>query len=64
MINNSKLIIKKLIEDLNIVFGAVPHIIVNDRGLRRGAAKLVTKNLGFMKKRERVDIAKDVFSRP
>ncbi|XP_011055427.1 PREDICTED: putative uncharacterized protein FLJ37770 [Acromyrmex echinatior] len=38
-------------------------IVVNDLGLRRVAAKLVPKELNFMQKRDRVDIAKDMISK-
>ncbi|XP_018311208.1 histone-lysine N-methyltransferase SETMAR-like [Mycetomoellerius zeteki] len=38
-------------------------IVVNDLGLRRVVAKLVPKELNFMQKRDRVDIAKDMISK-
>ena len=37
--------------------------MVNDLGLRRVAAKLVPKDLKFMQKRDRVDVAKDMLSK-
>ena len=41
----------------------VQDILVNDLGLRRVAAKLVPKDLNFMQKRDRVDVAKDMLSK-
>ena len=35
----------------------------NDLGLRRVAAKLVPKDLNFIQKRDRVDVAKDMLSK-
>ncbi|XP_018314337.1 histone-lysine N-methyltransferase SETMAR-like [Mycetomoellerius zeteki] len=64
LISNRKLTIRELAEDLNIAYGSVQDIIVNDLGLRRVAAKLVPKELNFMQKRDRVDIAKDMISDP
>ncbi|XP_033213941.1 uncharacterized protein LOC117171005 [Belonocnema kinseyi] len=39
------------------------HIIVNDLGLRLVAAKLVPKDLNFMQKKDRVNIAQDMLSK-
>ncbi|KAG5314739.1 SETMR methyltransferase, partial [Acromyrmex insinuator] len=61
--NNRKLTIRELAEDLNIAYGSIQDIVVNDLGLRRVAAKLVPKELNFMQKRDRVDIAKDMISK-
>ena len=61
LINNRKLIIRELAEDLNIAYGSIQDIVVNGLGLRRIAAKLVLKN--FMQKRDRVVIAKDMISK-
>ncbi|XP_011054411.1 PREDICTED: uncharacterized protein LOC105146071 [Acromyrmex echinatior] len=61
--NNRKLTIRELAEDLNIAYGSVQDIVVNDLGLRRVAAKLVPKELNFMQKRDRVDIAKYMISK-
>lgn len=63
LINNRKLTIRELAEDLNIAYGSIQDIVVNDFGLRRVAAKLVPKELNFMQKRDRVDIAKDMISK-
>ncbi|XP_018307965.1 uncharacterized protein [Mycetomoellerius zeteki] len=67
LINNSKLTIRELADlklgDLNIAYGSVQDIVVNDLGLRRVAAKLVPKELNFMQKRDCVDIAKDMISK-
>jgi len=60
---NRKLTIRELADNLNIAYGSVQDIIVNDLGLRRVAAKLVPKDLNFMQKRDRVDIAKDMISK-
>ena len=58
-----KLTIREIAEELNIAYGSAQDILVNDLGLRRVAAKLVPKNLNFMQKRDRVDIAKDMLSK-
>jgi len=63
LINNRKLTIRELAEDLNIAYGSIQDIIVNGLGLRRIAAKLVPKELNFMQKRDRVVIAKDMISK-
>ena len=63
MTENRKLTIREIAEDLNIAYGSVQDILVNDLGLRRVAAKLVPKDLNFMQKLDRVDVAKDSFSR-
>ncbi|XP_071649994.1 protein GVQW3-like [Temnothorax longispinosus] len=58
VVKNRKLTIRELAEDLNIAYGSVQDILVNDLGFRRVAAKLVPKDLNFLQKRDRVDIAK------
>ena len=58
-----KLTIKEIAEELNIAYGSAQDILVNDLGLRRVAAKLVPKDLDFMQKRDRVDVAKDMLSK-
>jgi len=63
LINNRKLTIRELAEDLNIVYGSIQDIVVNDLGLRCVAAKLVPKELNLMQKRDRVVIAKDMISK-
>ena len=63
LINNRKLTIRELAEDLNIAYGSIQDIVVNDLGLRRVATKLVPKELNFMQKRDRVVIAKDMISK-
>jgi len=50
LINNRKLTIRELVEDLNIDYGSIQDIVVNGLGLRRIAAKLVPKELNFKKK--------------
>ena len=60
--NNRKLTIRELAEDLNIAYGSIQDIVVN-LSLRRVAAKLVPKKLTFMQKRDRVVIAKDTIPR-
>ncbi|CAK9806984.1 hypothetical protein ANTPLA_LOCUS5107 [Anthophora plagiata] len=60
---NRKLTIRELAEDLNIAYGSVQDVLVRDLGLRRGAAKLVPKDLNFMQKKDRVEIAKDMISK-
>lgn len=56
LVKNRKLTIREIAEDLNIAYGSVQDILVNDLGLRRVAAKLVPKDLNFMQKRDRVDV--------
>jgi len=50
LINNRKLTIRELAEDLNIAYGSIQDIVVNGLGLRSVAAKLVPKELNFMQK--------------
>ena len=59
--NNRKLTIRELAEDLNIAYGSIQDI-VNGLGLRV-ATKLVPKELNFMQKKDRVVIAKDMISK-
>ncbi|XP_018049472.1 PREDICTED: histone-lysine N-methyltransferase SETMAR-like, partial [Atta colombica] len=63
LINNRKLTIRELTEDLNIAYGSIQDIVINGLGLRRVAAKLVPKELNFMQKRDRIVIAKDMISK-
>jgi len=49
LINNRKLTIKELVEDLNIAYGSIQVIVVNGLGLRRVAAKLIPKELNAKK---------------
>jgi len=63
LINNRKLIIRELAENLNIAYGSIQDIVVNNLGLRRVAAKLVPTELNFMQKRDRVVITKDMISK-
>ena len=58
-----KLTIREIAEELNIAYGSAQDILVNDLGLRRVAARLVPKDLNFMQKRDRVDVAKDMLSK-
>ena len=58
-----KLTIREISEELNIAYGSAQDILVNDLGFRRVAAKLVPKDLNFMQKRDRIDVAKDMFSK-
>ena len=58
-----KLTIREIAEELNIAYGSAQDILVNDLGLRRVAAKLVPKDLNFLQKRDRVDIAKDMLAK-
>ncbi|EDW55836.1 GM17389 [Drosophila sechellia] len=53
MIVDRKLTIREMAEELDIAFGSVQDILVNDLGLRRVAAKLVPKDLNFVQKRNR-----------
>jgi len=62
LINNCKLTIKELAEDLNIAYGSIQNIVVNGLDLRHVTAKLVPKELNFMQKRDRV-VAKDMISK-
>jgi len=62
LINNRKLTSRELAEDLNIAYGSIQDIVVNDLDLRRVAAKLIPKELNFMQKRDRV-VAKDMISK-
>jgi len=52
LINNRKLTIRELAENLNIAYESIQDIVVNDLDLRRVAAKLVLKELNFMQKRD------------
>ena len=58
-----KLTIRETAEELKIAYGSAHEILVNDLGLRRVAANLVPKDLNFMQKRDRVDVAKDMLSK-
>ena len=58
-----KLTIRQIAEEMKIPYGSAQDILVNDSGLRRIAAKLVPKDLNFMQKRDRVDVAKDMLSK-
>lgn len=60
LVNNRKLTIREIAEDLNSAYGSVQDILVNDLGFRRVAARLVPKDLNFMQKRDRVDVAKEM----
>ena len=51
LINNRKLTIRELTQDLNIAYGSIQDIVVNGLGLRRVAAKLVPKELSCKKPR-------------
>jgi len=52
LINNRKLTMREVAEDLNIAYGSIQDIVINGLGLRRVAAKLVPKELNFMQKRD------------
>ena len=58
-----KLTIREIAEELNIAYGSAQDILDNDLGLRHFAAKLLPKDLNFMQKRDRVDVAKDMLSK-
>ena len=60
MTASCKLTIREIAEELNIAYGSAQDILVNDLGLRRVAVKLVPKDLNFMQKSDRVDVAKDM----
>ena len=54
LVNNRKLIIRKIAEDLNMAYGSVHDILVYDMGFRRVAAK-------FHAKKKRFDVATEIY---
>lgn len=63
IINNGNQTVRKLAEELNIAYGSVQDILVNDLSLRNIAGKLVPKELNAIQKRDRIDIADDMISK-
>ncbi|XP_066143583.1 histone-lysine N-methyltransferase SETMAR-like [Euwallacea fornicatus] len=60
LVNNRKLTIREIVEDVSIAYEFIQNSLVNDLGFNRVAAKLVPKDLNFIQKRDRVDVAKDI----
>ena len=45
---------------MNIAYGSVQDILVNDFGSRRVSAMLMSKDLKIKQNRDRVEVAKDI----
>lgn len=59
---NRNLTIREIAEQMNSSYGSVQSILQNDLGLKRVAAKLVPKELNFIQKLHRVEVAKEMIS--
>ena len=49
-------------EALNISDGSTQHIVVHVLGMKRVAARLVPKDLNFLQKERRVEVAKEMLA--
>lgn len=58
-----KFTINEIAEETDISHGSVHNILVNELHLRRITAKLVPKELHFIQKIDRIDIARDMLSK-
>ena len=52
--------IREVAEALNISYGSTQHIVVHVLGMKRVAARLVQKDLYFLRKERRVEVAKEM----
>ena len=62
VLENHRVGIRKVAEALNISYGSTQHIVVHVLGMKRVAARLVPKDLNFLQKERRVEVAKEMFS--
>ena len=57
ILNNRRITIREVAEDVGISFGSCQKIFTDVLGIKREAAKIVSKLLNFEQKQNRMDIA-------
>ena len=62
MLENRRVGIREISEDLNISYGSYQHILLNVLGMNRVNARLVPKDLNLLQKRHRVEVAKEMLN--
>ena len=62
LLDNLRVDIKEAAEPFNISYGSTQHIVVHVLGMKQVAAKLVPKDLNFLQKERRVEVAKEMLA--
>ena len=62
VLENRRVGIREIAEALNISYGSTQHILVNVLGMKRIAARLVPKDLNFLQKARRVEVAEEMLA--
>ena len=62
VLENRRVGIREVAEALNISYGSTQHIVVHVLGMKRVAARLVPKDLNFLQKERRVEVAKEILA--
>ena len=62
VLKNRRVGIREVAEALNISYGSTQHIVVHFLGMKPAAARLVPKNLNFLQKERRVEVAKKMLA--
>ena len=62
VLENRRVGIREVAEALNISYGSTQHIAVHVMDMKRVAARLVPKDLNFLQKERRVEVAKEMLA--
>ena len=62
VLENRRVGIREVAEAVKISYGSTQHIFFNVLGMKRDAARLVPKDLNFLKKELRVEFAKEMLA--
>ena len=62
VLENRRVGIREVAEALNISYGSTQHIAVHVLGMKRVATRFVPKDLNFLQKERRVEVAKEMLA--
>ena len=62
LLENHRAGIRAVLEALNISYVSTQHIVVHVLGMKRVADRLVPKDLNFLQKERRVEVAKEILA--
>ena len=62
VLENRRVLIREVAEALNISYGSTQHIVVHVLCMKRVAVRLVPKDLNFLQKERRVEVAKEMLA--
>ena len=62
ILNNHRITIREVADDVGISFGSCQAIFTSVLGMKRAAAKIITKMLNFERKQRRMDIPQEMLT--